>query len=187
MLNKIKIKHIKDPSKRKLVDYFFDQFEHYVLPKQDDLRHAIIHGDLNENNVLVKNNDIVGFIDFGDICYSPLINEIAIAITYIMLLNEKDPIVKACEVLKGYHAVTPILEEEVALIYYLIAARLCVSVCNSSEAVAKGGDTEYILINQKPAWNLLEQFISINPIGMTNQFLIALAFDIKKKILQRFY
>lgn len=179
LLNKVKINHIKETSKRKLVHYFFDQFEHHILPKQDNLRHAIIHGDLNENNVLVEKNEIVGFIDFGDICYSPLINEIAIAITYTMLLNEKDPIKKACEALKGYHSVIPLLKEEVELLYYLIAARLCVSVCNSSEAVAKGGETDYILINQKPAWKLLEQFISFNPIGMTNQFLNALGIPTK--------
>jgi 4-aminobutyrate aminotransferase-like enzyme/Ser/Thr protein kinase RdoA (MazF antagonist) len=181
LLNKVKINHIKDASKRKLVHYFFDQFEHHVLPKQDLLRYAIIHGDLNENNVLVEKNEIVGFIDFGDICYSPLINEIAIAITYIMLLNTKDPIKKACEVLKGYHSVIPLLEEEIGLLYYLIAARLCVSVCNSSEAMAKGGQTDYILINRKPTWKLLEQFISFNPIGMTNQFLNALGIDLKKE------
>ena len=179
LLNKVKIDHITDASKRKLVHYFFDQFEHHVLPIHDVLRYSIIHGDLNENNVLVEKNEIVGFIDFGDICYSPLINEIAIAITYIMLLNKKDPIKKACEVLKGYHSVVALFKEEVELLYYLIAARLCVSVCNSSEAMAKGGQTDYILINQKPAWKLLEQFISFNPIGMTNQFLNALEIPTK--------
>jgi len=179
LLNKTKINHIKEVSKRKLVHYFFDQFERHILPKQDELRYSIIHGDLNENNVLVEKNEIVGFIDFGDICYSPLINEIAIAITYIMLLNKKDLIKKACNVLTGYHSVTPLLKEEVELLYYLIAARLCVSVCNSSEAIAKGGASDYILINQKPAWNLLEQFISFNPIGMTQQFLNALGIPMK--------
>ena len=177
LLNKPKMNFIENPSQRKLVDYFFDLFEHHVLPKQDSLRHSIIHGDLNENNVLTSENAVTGIIDFGDICYAPLINEVAIAITYVMLLDEKDSLSKAAMVLKGYHETLPLLKEEVALLYYLIPARLAVSVCNSSEAVSKGGDTEYILINQKPAWELLERFISFNPNGVTNNFLKALGFD----------
>ena len=178
LLNKPKMSFIENPSQRKFVDYFFDLFEHHVLPKQDNLRHSIIHGDLNENNVLTNENGVTGIIDFGDICYGPLINEVAIAITYVMLLDEKESLSKAAMVLKGYHETLPLLKEEVELLYYLIPARLAVSVCNSSEAVSKGGDTDYILINQKPAWKLLEKFISFNPIGMTNQFLEALGFDI---------
>ena len=177
LLNKPKMSFIENPSRRKLVDYFFDLFQYHVAPKQNELRHAIIHGDLNENNVLVNDSEITGFIDFGDICYAPLINEVAIAVTYVMLLDEKNPLSKAAMVLKGYHETLPLLKEEVELLYYLIPARLAVSVCNSSEAVSKGGDTEYILINQKPAWQLLERFISFNPIGVTNTFLKALGFD----------
>ncbi len=177
LLNKSKTRFIKNPSQRKLVDYFFDLFQHRIQPKQNELRHAIIHGDLNENNVLTNESEVTGFIDFGDICYTPLINEVAIAITYVMLLNPNDPFTKACQVLKSYHATMPLIKEEVELLYYLIPARLAVSVCNSSEAVSKGGDTEYILINQKPAWELLERFISFNPIGVTNNFLEALGFD----------
>jgi ethanolamine-phosphate phospho-lyase len=180
LLNNSKAGFIKNPSQRKLVEYFFDLFEHHVQPKQHNLRHAIIHGDLNENNVLISKNEITGFIDFGDICYAPLINEIAIAVTYVMLLNPTDAFAKASEVLKGYHDVLPLLKEEIALLYYLIPARLAVSVCNSSEAVSKGGDTEYILINQKPAWELLERFISFNPIGVTNGFLETLGFDLNQ-------
>lgn len=178
LLNKPKINTIKDLSKRKLVHFFLDLFEHHVAPKQNFLRHSIIHGDLNDNNVLVEENEVVGLIDFGDICYAPLINEVAIAMTYIMLLNEEDPISKACTVLKGYQSVLPLLKEEIELLYYLISARLCVSVCNSSEAIAKGEDTEYILVNQKAVWHLLQKYISFNPIGVTNQFLNASGMEV---------
>ena len=71
LLNSVKINHIKDASKRKLVHYFFDQFEHHVLPKQDLLRYSIIHGDLNENNVLVEKNEIIGFIGHSYYLNSP--------------------------------------------------------------------------------------------------------------------
>jgi len=175
LLNRSKINYIQEASRRKLVTYFFDLFEHKILPVQPYLRYSIIHGDLNDNNVLVQDDKISGFIDFGDIAYSPLVNEIAIAMTYVMLANERDPFEKAIQVLKGYHTIIPLQQKEIELIYYLIPTRLSVSVCNSAEAQAKGGDTEYILISEKPAWRLLNHWISLNPVDVQGKFLDALA------------
>lgn len=174
LLNRPKMKAITPPSKRKLTAYFFDLFEHHILPLQHTLRHSIIHSDLNDKNVLVRKNTISGFIDFGDISYAPLCYEIAIALTYIMLANPTDPFHKAGMVLKGYHSVLPLQKEEVALLYYLIPARLSVSVCNAADARAKNNDTAYILVDEKPAWHLLQQWIQLNPIWVKNRFLSAL-------------
>ncbi|MEM9686196.1 MAG: aminotransferase class III-fold pyridoxal phosphate-dependent enzyme [Bacteroidota bacterium] len=174
LLNRPKMKAITSPSKRKLAAYFFDLFEHHILPLQHNLRHSIIHSDLNDKNVLIHKNTIAGFIDFGDISYAPLLYEIAIALTYIMLANPTDPFHKAGMVLKGYHSVLPLQKEEVALLYYLIPARLSVSVCNSADARAKNNDTAYILIDEKPAWHLLQQWIQLSPIWVRNQFLSVL-------------
>ncbi len=172
LLNKPKIKYITDPSKAKLVEYYFDLFEHFVLPELADLRYSIIHNDLNDYNILTDGNKITGVIDFGDITYAPLINEIAIALAYIMLGKEK-PFETAHQVIRGFQTLYTLNEEELKLLYYLIPARLCTSVCNSAEFIAKGEDTEYILVNEKPAWALLEKWISYNPIQVKNSFLKA--------------
>jgi len=172
LLNRSKIKYITDPSKAKLVEYYFDLFEHFVLPELADFRYSIIHNDINDYNILTDGNKITGVIDFGDITYAPLVNEIAIALAYIMLGKEK-PFETANQVIKGYQSLYPLNKEELKLLYYLIPARLCTSVCNSAEFKAKGEDTEYILINEKPAWKLLEKWISYNPVQVKNRFLTA--------------
>ena len=177
LLNRSKIKYITDPSKAKFVEYYFDQFEHFVLPELPDLRYSIIHNDLNDNNIITDREKIIGLIDFGDITYAPLVNEIAIALTYIMLGKEK-PFEAANQVIRGYQALYPLKKEELKLLYYLIPARLCTSVCNSAEFKAKGEDTEYIIINEKPAWALLEKWISYNPIYVKNSFLKAADYPI---------
>ena len=38
--------------------------------------------DANQLNVLVKNEEVSGIIDFGNLAYTQLINELAIAIAY---------------------------------------------------------------------------------------------------------
>lgn len=174
LVNVSKVPCIQHPKHRKWVNYFFDQFAQHIAPIQHELRHAIIHGDVNEQNVLVKGNEVLGIIDFGDICYSPLINEVAVSMAYCSLLNQDDPLGKISLILKGYHSVSPLLPEEVDLLYYLIPIRLCVSVANSSEKQAQGEGTDYIVQNQKDAWNILEQWIGFNPTGVNNYFREAL-------------
>ena len=132
----LNIKYIVDIEKasdRNLVSYFFQQYELQVAPHLQGLRKSVIHNDVNEWNVLVKDNTVSGLIDFGDLTYSPLINELAIAITYA-IYDKLEPLEWAVHVIKGYHKVLPLEEKELELLYYLIAGRLCTSVCNSAHA-----------------------------------------------------
>ncbi len=101
-LNQKLIKYIEEPGKKKLIDYFFLQFRETVIPKIEDLRKSIIHSDANDWNVITNNGKVTGIIDFGDTVYSPLVNEIAIAITYA-ILGKSDPVEWAGYIIKGYH------------------------------------------------------------------------------------
>ncbi|MDX2444251.1 MAG: hypothetical protein QNK30_10685, partial [Bacteroidales bacterium] len=44
LLNKSKANYIHESDRRKLVDFYFDQFEQFALPKYQNLRYSIIHG-----------------------------------------------------------------------------------------------------------------------------------------------
>ncbi len=184
LLNKSKANSIQEADQRKLVDFYFDQFEQFAMPQYQDLRYSIIHGDMNIQNVLTDGNKISGVIDFGDMCYSPMVNELAVALTYIMFEKE-EPIKAAQNVIKGYQSKYPLYEKELKLLYYLIPARLCVSLCNSAAAKTKGEDTDYILISEKPASDLLEKWISFNPIQVKSSFLEAAGFDVEDSKLKK--
>lgn len=173
LLNVENTAFIENASDRKLINYFFDLFEHKVLPVQKKLRQSIIHSDLNDNNIIIENEKIKGIIDFGDIAYSPLIYEVAIALTYIMLANESDSFEKAKAFIKGYNSIIALTKQELELLHLLIPARLAVSVCNSAKKKAAGEADEYVLINEQPAWQLLQKWISINPTWINNFFLDA--------------
>ncbi len=53
------------------------QFSEEVLTVEKDLEKSIIHGDLNEQNLLVRESqegfDVFSAIDFGDSQYNPLV------------------------------------------------------------------------------------------------------------------
>ncbi len=59
---------ITDPEKRRLAGYFLLAFETEVLPVLTSLRHACIHNDANDYNVLVKQGEVSGLIDLGIWC-----------------------------------------------------------------------------------------------------------------------
>lgn len=160
---------------RSLVDYFCLQFNEHVLPLQYKLRQGIIHNDANDWNVLVANDKVTGIIDFGDVCHSWIINELAVGLTYV-LMEKEDPLNAAELVIKAYHALFPLKEIELSVLYYLIAGRLCMSVLNSAHAKKLKPDSDYITVSEKFAWNSLRKWVSINPINAHNRFREACGF-----------
>ncbi len=164
-----KIKFIKQHERRRIAGYFLLQFEMEVLPKISSLRHAYVHNDANDYNLLVQGDCVLGLIDFGDMVYTALINSVAVACTYAML-NNKEPLHTASLVVKSYHAVYPLTSAELDILYYLIAARLCTSVTQSAYNASQDSSNEHHFITEKPAWDLLYQLICINPIKAQDSF-----------------
>jgi 4-aminobutyrate aminotransferase-like enzyme/Ser/Thr protein kinase RdoA (MazF antagonist) len=97
-----------------------------VLPHLGELRHQVIHGDVNEHNLLVNpaaRYEITGIIDFGDMIHGPLVQDIADLAADFM--NGADDVLETlCGAVAGYHAVTPLTEAEIAVIYDVASARL---------------------------------------------------------------
>ena len=75
--------------------------------------------------------EVSGLLDFGDMHHGLLVAEPAVAAAYA-LLGQEDPLAAAAAVVAGYHAAFPLEEEEIALLFALVGARLAVSVTNSA-------------------------------------------------------
>lgn len=168
-LNKKYIKDISEAHHRSIVLYFFQQYEQYVIPVLPELRTQIIHGDANEWNILTKKNQISGLIDFGDLSHSYLIDEVAIALTYICY-DKEDPLEWVDGFLSSYHEIVSLKAKEIKILYYLIAARLCTSVCNSAHSKKATPENAYTSVSEKHAWSMLHKWLRINPIQAENTF-----------------
>lgn len=161
--NEAYIDDIKDPNKKKIVKYFLLQWKTFIIEKLPKLRKSIIHNDANDHNVILKNGNISGLIDFGDMVHSYLINELAVAATYLAM-GQEDPIDLISHLIEGYHEMLSLKTEEIEVLYYFIAGRLCTSVLNSAHTKIEKPDSDYITVSEKGAWGLLEKWISINPL-----------------------
>lgn len=107
---------VEDVERQKLVQQVIDEFAQTVLPQLNKLGKGIIHGDFNENNIIVSkaNNTneyrVTGMIDFGDTSYSPYIFELAITIAYMIL--QSDDLETAGYIIAGYEMIRPITSRE---------------------------------------------------------------------------
>jgi 4-aminobutyrate aminotransferase-like enzyme/Ser/Thr protein kinase RdoA (MazF antagonist) len=171
-----KVRFISNHERRRMAGYFLLQFQMEVFPVLSLLRHAYTHNDANDYNLLVKGDNVSGLIDFGDMVYTALINNVAVACTYAML-NNNDPLHTALLVVKSYHSVYPLTLQELDILYYLVAARLCISVTQSAYNASQDSNNEHHFITEKPAWDLLYQLIRINPIKAQDTFRKACGFE----------
>lgn len=154
--------HIEGEHNKHVVRYFIQQFETNVKDELPFLRKQLIHNDANEWNILVDGDQISGIIDFGDMAHSPLIHELAVAATYVAY-RHPDPASWVKEVARAYHKILPLESREIDLLYYLIAARLCLSVCNSAHSKAKDPENSYATVSEKYAWDMLHNWLKVNP------------------------
>ena len=180
-LNKKFIKDIESFRDRKLVNYFLQQFDEVVIPMLPSLRKSIIHNDLNEWNILCNDKGVTGVIDFGDIAHTQLVNEVAIAMTY-GAYDKHDPITNSSYILSSYHKKLPLNNDEISILYYLITAKLCMSVCNSAHSRKINPDNKYAFISEKNAWKTLKKFIKYSPRFVENKFRNCLNIESKKTL-----
>lgn len=143
--------------RRELVVDALAQFRARVVPRLRELPRQLIHGDANDQNLIVETVDgalaLRGIIDFGDACAAPAICELAIALAYAGMVPEA---IQACaEVCIGYHQRRPISLLELDILYDLVRMRLAVSVVSSALAGASEPDNTYVIASQAEAWSLL--------------------------------
>jgi 4-aminobutyrate aminotransferase-like enzyme/Ser/Thr protein kinase RdoA (MazF antagonist) len=152
------------PNHQKLFSPFLKRFDQ-IQKTYEKLRKAVVHNDVNDNNILVSENlihpKVNAIIDFGDALYTQIINDLAITIAY-GIMNKPDPLRAALPIVEGYHQSFPLQEKEIKLLYVLVGIRLLISLSKADINKELEPDNQYLLISQKPAQEALEKWAQIN-------------------------
>ncbi|MCP4044552.1 MAG: phosphotransferase [Gammaproteobacteria bacterium] len=150
--------YIEEPELRQLATQTLDQFDSTVKPALEILRTQVIHSDLNPGNVLMSKtqpDEISGIIDFGDMVKSPLIIDLAIALSY-QLSSDDDPLAGALPMIAGYHTVRPLKHAEMEILTDLIRTRLITTLLiNSYRVTLFPENRDYLMISYDSARNFL--------------------------------
>ena len=146
--------HVTDAEIRAAANEVLDRFDSIVAPAMDQLRSQVIYGDMNLDNVLVEADHpqrICGLIDFGDLVFSPLVMDLAIAAAY-QLSADEDPLAGALPMIAGFHAVRRLQASEQALIGDLVKTRLATSLLIGNYRASLFPDNrDYLLTSFEPA------------------------------------
>ena len=163
---------IADPELRSLIDRLVDRFDRSARSVLDALPRAIVHGDLNDFNVLVDGGDelerrgqrVSGIVDFGDMVYSYRVADLAIAVAYAML-DGADPLSVAAHVVRGFSRHVALEDSELKALFGLATLRLCASACIAAVQSRQRPDNPYLEVSQSSIRRTLPALTGI-PFGL---------------------
>ncbi len=89
-----------------------------------------------------------------------MINDLAITEAYAVM-GKPDVLSAALPVVKGYHSQFHLQEEELEVLYTLVAMRLLISVSKSAINRQAEPDNEYLLVSEAPAWEVLGKWKNV--------------------------
>ncbi|TRY69968.1 hypothetical protein TCAL_02332 [Tigriopus californicus] len=157
---------VEDPDRVTLMTDIIETFKREVLPRLPELEEGIIHGDVNDHNIVVKQRsdnplqyDIVSVIDFGDSQKNPLLFELAITIMYMMLKHSAvHPNQTGGHVIAGYIKHRKIPRLEMDLLRTCIASRFAQALILGAYSYRQNPTNEYLLLSAKTGWKVVEEF-----------------------------
>jgi 4-aminobutyrate aminotransferase-like enzyme/Ser/Thr protein kinase RdoA (MazF antagonist) len=156
---------------RRLAGLALARFEASVLPRLPTLRAQVIHNDLSRDNTLLDpgGRRVVGVIDFGDLVHAPLVADLAVTLSEV-LLDAPDPLGAARALVDGYAAIEPLREEERALLFDLVAARAALALAISAWRAGRHPENrEYIAGDDELHAALLERLPALED-GLRSAF-----------------
>jgi len=149
---------------RALAQQFLHLHRAHAEPGAGKLRTQLIHNDLNPYNLLVDDTspDIGGILDFGDLVFAPLLNDVAIAASYL-IGSDGDPLTGVCDYLAAFHHQLPLQPGEINALFPLIGGRLVMTVAITEwRATLHPENRKYILRNNLSAWQGLRRLSTLS-------------------------
>src|SRR6185312_7365866 len=167
------IAHIEDAGLRAIVQTHAEAFCARLPSWRTQLPITVLHNDANDLNVIVADDGggqrVRAVIDFGDMCTSFRLADLAIACTYAMQ-HEADPVSCARTIVRGYLAQCSLLRVELEQLHAFILARLCHSVLMATRAHREEPDNPFILVSQQGVRALLRELAEVDHDAIVGPF-----------------
>ncbi|MBD0415243.1 phosphotransferase [Oryzicola mucosus] len=153
---------------RAQVEAVLDEFERSRPAIAALERRQIIHNDFNPHNILLDPEEptrVVGIIDFGDMVHAPVINDLAVALSYHLATENWGARIGAF--LEGFLSARALEPAEVELLPLLTRSRLAMSIIIAEWRSARFPENrDYIMRNHAAAWRGLQNIADLTPAGL---------------------
>lgn len=161
---------------RALVEGALARFAELAAPLDAELPRQLIHGDLNDQNILVSPAAegaarALGVIDFGDMAHTWRACELGIALAYTLISCNYEQHVgtgvaerawECCAALsRAYDAALPLSEAEWTALPALVGARIAASLVFGSYSAALQPENAYLTLTLTPGWRALRAVAAV--------------------------
>lgn len=153
---------VDDPARRKLLTDALHYWLGCARPGLQDLPQSWIHGDVNDENLFVEGDRIVGVVDFGDVMVEATVGNLAIAVAYAMLRRE-DPLAAASAIVASYRRERSLSPAEEEVLFPLACGRLVTSLAYVARRRKQGIDRSNYYGTEEFAWTLLAALMAVDP------------------------
>ncbi|WP_215453014.1 aminotransferase class III-fold pyridoxal phosphate-dependent enzyme [Streptomyces sp. ATCC 21386] len=168
---------VADPTRRAAVTTLIERHAEALATQVEKLPVAVLHHDLNDFNVLARRapdgtHHVHAVLDFADALRTTRVSELAVAVAYAML-REPDPLRAASTVVAGYATHGELTEAELAVLFPMAAARLCVNAVTWT-ARSAGQESGYGQARMRHTWPTIQRLAAI-PVELGTAMLRAAA------------
>jgi len=169
---------IKDADAQACIAEAAEQAHVRLLPLVAKLPTQAVHLDITEYNVVWNRGpqrhwQLQGLIDFGDLVSTWRIADLSVTCAALLHHAEDDPLY-ILPAIQAYHAINPLLREELQALWPLIVARSAVLVLSSEQQASVEPDNTYIQANLASEWSIFDIATSV-PIELMEVAILAAA------------
>jgi 4-aminobutyrate aminotransferase-like enzyme/Ser/Thr protein kinase RdoA (MazF antagonist) len=126
-----------EPEDRRRIEACFHLLAAEAIPFLPDCPSGMLHGDPNDENFLLENDEVVGVVDLGDCQQGALIQDLAIAVSYA-LQSEDATLDEAARIVAAYDHIRRLNAAEERILFPLVMGRLA---CSASIGALRRKDT----------------------------------------------
>ncbi|RZF41450.1 hypothetical protein LSTR_LSTR000164 [Laodelphax striatellus] len=159
---------LKDEEKLSISNDVINNFKENVISRIGSLQKGIIHGDFNEQNIIVRKTEsdyeMCSIIDFGDAHVSAYLFELSIMMCYLLMLTQSAE--DGRDIVAGYSYLMKLPEEELKLLKVCVCGRLVQSLVFGLYFYSKNPSNSYILSTQEKGWKLLKKLWRTDSIAL---------------------
>ena len=156
------ISYVEDSDMRASLERCFYIFSQLAKPLLDACPQGMLHGDVNDENVLVDMDEVVGLLDVGDAGGGALIEDIAICLAYALQQSGVD-LEQARALIEGYESVRMLTDIEYQVVFPLILARLATSACIGAARKKSQPDHVTWFSHESATFEAIHRLIGVSP------------------------
>ena len=157
------IRHVDSKARRTILEMVMQEQAAIVEPTLLRCPQGMLHGDANDENILVEGDRVVGLLDFGDTMRGGLVQDLGITLAYAAQHGTVPNLDLAAAIVAGYHSSRPLTSEEQQVLFPLLRSRLATSALIGAARRADSPEHATWYSHAETTWQTIERLGAIRP------------------------